>query len=949
MKSFILSQKCFLKHILLLLAFLAYGVSSFAYIVAWRDEGIVSIKGVNYHLYYITKTKPMFGGTTTENLAYVEGITGSGEIVIPETVVDGPSTYEVKGLRYNPITEEVTPTLSSSVTTIRFEGAIELNPKAGSPTFNCPYLQYIYFEGHSPYLYGSYGDYFQSPEVNHITVYLSDKTEEEIERMTTHNTVWGDFDNVAPISNSTVKRNVSLSINHAKVEIDSDTYVRDASTQVDMYSDLTLKVYQGYDVYHVESVMLNGMEILGDMTFTQGAADYLSYYTYTLQDITSDAYITVNGESTKYEVGVICNRGGTLTSRNANTSTIYPNEQAYIRWFKADGNSSLKIIPNEGCTFDRLYNNSNDKTGDVTANGDGTYTYTLIGDAYISVVFRDNNIIQFADPNVKAICVAKWDTNHDGELSKAEAAAVTTLIDTETNKSVFYEKGATITSFDEFQYFTGLEVVEADAFHSDSLQSIILPATITEIQARAFSSNYSLKSVILPEGLTTIGVYAFNNTYSLEHIDLPESLTTIDDFAFYGSSLKQIFIPKNVSNLGGSSKSNPFAFCKNLVSIEVDDANEKFDTNGHCNAIFEKLSSGLFLYVGCKNTVLPQNDSQRLYIDRNSFLGLGLKEIVFPANLVKIYDYAFHGNNLEKIVMKMRTPIEYNRFSFVGSNDTRMLNCVVEVPYGTKEAYVKAGWVGEGDDGTQVVKQVVEAEPEGDPQAVIIPDQEQFVMVYVDEDHHIGFDYKPFVCQLVKGGTYKIAVSHGWTTKDIHLYVNGKELTEYVDTNDGYFTYTVANVTENLLVEVKYVDREFTLPVCTSRGGFTNVYYTQSNGDETSISINTSDGTVYEITEVKPGTDITFLLEPADGFSLGLVYCDYERSVGNSEGEVTPLEDGRYRFVLRADQIKPGKTMPVFIYQKIGEDINFDLNNDGSIDIGDVTKLVNEVLKQHKP
>lgn len=950
MKTSILSQKRFLKHILLLIVFLAYGVSSFAYIISENDK-VVTINGVKYHLYYTIRTHYIFGNYIYDYSAYVEGITGSGEIVIPETVVDDSYSYQVKGLRYNPLKDEYTETISSnSVTSIRFESYIDLNPCEGSPTFNCPNLQYIYFEGHSPYLSGSYGNYFQSPGVNSITVYLSDKTTEEIARMIANTAVWSDFKNVVPISDANVKRNVNLAISHAKVEIGSNTYVSDASTQVDMYSNLTLKVYQGYDVYHVESVMLNGMEILGDMTFTQGAADYLSYYTYTLQDITSDAYITVNGESTKYEVGVICNRGGTLTSRNANTSTIYPNERAYIRWFKADGNSSLKIIPNEGCTFDRLYNNSNDKTGDVTANGDGTYTYTLTGDAYISVVFRDNNIIQFADPNVKAICVAKWDTNHDGELSKAEAAAVTTLIDSETNKSVFYEKGATITSFDEFQYFTGLTAVEADAFHSDSLQSIILPATITEIQARAFSSNYSLKSVILPEGLTTIGVYAFNNTYSLEHIDLPESLTTIDDFAFYGSSLKQIFIPKNVSNLGGSSKSNPFAFCKNLVSIEVDEANEKFDTNGHCNAIFEKLSSGQFLYVGCKNTVLPQNDSQRLYIDRYSFLGLGLKEIVFPANLVKIYDYAFLENNLEKIVMKMRTPIEYNRFSFVGSNDTRMLNCVVEVPYGTKEAYVKAGWVGEGDDGTQVVKQVVEAEPEGDPQAVIIPDQEQFVMVYVDEDHRIGFDNKPFVCQLVKGGTYKIAVSRYWTTKDIHLYVNGKELTEYVDTNDGYFTYTVANVTENLLVEVKYVDREFTLPVCTSRGGFTNVYYTQSNGDETSISINTSDGTVYEITEVKPGTDITFLLEPADGFSLGLVYCGYERLIGDSEyAEVTPLEDGRYRFVLRADQIKPGKTMPVFIYQKIGEDINFDLNNDGSIDIGDVTKLVNEVLKQSKP
>ncbi len=949
MKSFILSQKCFMKHILLLLVFLAYGVSSFAQNHSYNDEETIEIDGVRYHLWYY---KAQYDWQTSTYIAFVEAFTDSREeIVIPDTIINGTRKYKVRGMHYYPQSWSSTETLSSNaVKTIRFEGAIVLYPDATIPTFYCPNLETLYFEGPSPILSGNYEDYFLAPGKKAITVYLSDKTESEITAMTTNAAVWSDFLAVRPLSNANVKRNVNLSINHAKVEIDSDTYVGDASTQVDMYSNLTLKVYQGYDTYHVESVKLNGMEILGDMTFTQGAADHLSYYTYTLQNVTSDTYITVNGENINNEVTVICNQGGTYSSPNMNTSTVLPNVPTAIRWLKTAGNPTLKIIPNDGCTFDRLYYNSNDNTARATDNGDGTYSYTLTDDAYISLVFKDNSIIQFADPNVKALCVANWDKNSDGELSKAEAAAVTTLIDTETNKSVFYEKGATITSFDEFQYFTGLTAVEADAFHSDSLQSIILPATITEIQARAFSSNSSLKSVILPEGLTTIGVYAFNNTYSLEHIDLPESLTTIDDFAFYGSSLKQIFIPKNVSNLGGSNYSNPFVFCKNLVGIEVDEANEKFDTNGHCNAIFENLSSGRFLYVGCKNTVLPQNDSQRLYIDRYSFLGLGLKEIVFPANLVKIYDYAFHENNLEKIVMKMRTPIEYNRFSFVGSNDTRMLNCVVEVPYGTKEAYVQAGWVGEGDDGTQVVKQVVEAKPEGDPQVVIVPDQEQFVMVYVDEDHRIGFDYKPFVCQLVKGGTYKIAVSRYGTTKDIHLYVNGKELTEYVDYNDGYFTYTVANVTENLLVEVKYVDREFTLPVCTSRGGFTNVYYTQSNGDETSISINTSDGTVYEITEVKPGTDITFLLEPADGFSLGLVYCGYECLIGDSEyAEVTPLEDGRYRFVLRADQIKPGKTMPVFIYQKIGEDINFDLNNDGSIDIGDVTKLVNEVLKQPKP
>lgn len=857
MKSFILSQKCFLKHILLLLVFLAYGVSSFAYIVAWRDEGIVSIKGVNYHLYYITKTKPIFGGTTTENLAYVEGITGSGEIVIPETVVDGPSTYEVKGLRYNPITEEVTSTLSSSsVTSIRFESYIDLNPCEGSPTFNCPNLKYIYFEGHSPYLYGSYGDYFQSPEVNHITVYLSDKTEEEIERMTTHNTVWGDFDNVAPISNSTVKRNVSLSINHAKVEIDSDTYVRDASTQVNMYSDLTLKVYQGYDTYHVESVKLNGMEILGDMTFTQGSADYVSYYTYTLQNVMNDVFITVNGENTKHEVYAICNSGGTLDSPNSIAHPIDPNTKTAIRWFKADGNSSLTITPKAGYTLDNVYCNSERVTADVTANTNGTFTYPLTDDAHISVVFKSvaENIL-FADPNVKAICVANWDKNSDGELSKAEAAAVTTL------GTVFKNK-TDITSFDEFQYFTGLTAVEADAFYNASLTSIVLPNTITEIKLRAFSRT-RLTSIQFPEGLTTIGERAFDNAESLEYVKFPQSLEKIDYYAFQATAIRHIFIPQNVTYIGYET-ANPFSGCKKLVSIVVDERNGSFDSRDNCNAIIRSVGTATVV-VGCQSTTLPKNaQTQTINLGMTSFNGLGLKKFVIPEHFGYFYEYALAGNDLDSLIIKKKEAFSYSPdyFSFSSQSAPNMLNTVVVVPYGMKAAYVAKGWVGEGDDGTQVVKQVVEAEPEGE----------------------------------------------------------------------------------------EYVGEEFTLPVCTSRGGFTNVYYTQSNGDETSISINTSDGTVYEITEVKPGTDITFLLEPADGFSLGLVYCGYERLIGDSEyAEVTPLEDGRYRFVLRADQIKPGKTMPVFIYQKIGEDINFDLNNDGSIDIGDVTKLVNEVLKQPKP
>lgn len=710
MKSFILSQKCFLKHILLLLVFLAYGVSSHAYNVYWENQGIIDVNGVKYQLYYKSVTYDYWFDADKYYLAFVEAFTGSSsEVVIPETVTNGGRTYKVKGLRYCPAPQSLTETLfSTSVTTIRFQGAIELNPKAGSPTFNCPNLQYIYFEGQSPVLSGAYGDYFQSPAAKKITVFLSDKTQEEIAAMTQNAAVWCDFKNVVRMGDATtpVKRNVNLAISHAKVEIGNATYVSDASTQVNMYSDLTLKVYQGYDTYHVESVKLNGMEILGDMTFTQGSADYVSYYTYTLQNVMSDTYITVNGESTKHEVYAICNSGGTLDSPNSIAHPIDPNEKTAIRWFKADGNSSMTITPKAGYTLDNVYCNSERVTADVTANTNGTFTYPLTDDAHISVVFKSvaENIL-FADPNVKALCVANWDKNSDGELSKQEAAAVTTL------GTVFKNK-TDITSFDEFQYFTGLTAVEADAFYNASLTSIVLPNTITEIKLRAFSRT-RLTSIQFPEGLTTIGERAFDNAESLEYVKFPQSLEKIDYYAFQATAIRHIFIPQNVTYIGDET-ANPFSGCKKLVSIVVDERNGSFDSRDNCNAIIRSNGTATVI-VGCQSTTLPKNaQTKTINLGMTSFNGLGLKKFVIPEHFGFFYQYALAGNDLDSLIIKKKEAFSYspNYFSFSSESAPNMLNTVVVVPYGTKAAYVAKGWVGEGDDGKQVVKQVVEAEPE---------------------------------------------------------------------------------------------------------------------------------------------------------------------------------------------------------------------------------------------
>ena len=272
--------------------------------------------------------------------------------------------------------------------------------------------------------------------------------------------------------------------------------------------------------------------------------------------------------------------------------------------------------------------------------------------------------ITFADENVKAICVANWDTNGDGELSYVEAAAV-------TNLGEVFKSNKEIKSFDELQYFTGLTSIGDFAFyHCDGLTSLTIPNSVASIGLSSFSGCSCLtsitvesgnttydsrdncnaiiesssntlitgcKSTIIPNSVTSIGQYAFYICSGLTNITIPKSITSIGHFAFaHCSGLTSLIIPNSVTSIGWQA----FSYCGGLASISVESGNTTYDSRDNCNAIIESSSNTLI--AGCKNTVIPNSLAS---IGDYAFAGCCTTALTIPNTVTSIGSWAFMDCN----------------------------------------------------------------------------------------------------------------------------------------------------------------------------------------------------------------------------------------------------------------------------------------------------------------
>ena len=217
--------------------------------------------------------------------------------------------------------------------------------------------------------------------------------------------------------------------------------------------------------------------------------------------------------------------------------------------------------------------------------------------------------ITFADAKVKALCVANWDTNGDGELSEAEAAAVKTL------GSVF-KSSRNVKTFNELKYFTGLTNINDNAFSYSSLMEITLPASVTEIKWSAFEGAY-ISTIVLPDGLKVIESGAFEYCDNLTAFNFGDNITSIGESAFFAcSNLATVTFGSCKPTFGNGA----FSRCTKLSGIIVK------DIVAWCS------------YNHGTNDTNPMYYAHHIYNED----GTELTDLTIPDNVTAIGPYAFY-------------------------------------------------------------------------------------------------------------------------------------------------------------------------------------------------------------------------------------------------------------------------------------------------------------------
>ncbi|MDY5212704.1 leucine-rich repeat protein [Intestinibacter sp.] len=374
----------------------------------------------------------------------------------------------------------------------------------------------------------------------------------------------------------------------------------------------------------------------------------------------------------------------------AETTEINKNEKAITSNPEDTGNDAI-ISNSEDTSNDAITSNSEDNDNDTISNSEDTDNY----DSTDSESLTFGNFTYTVDSSEVTI------TGYTGENTEI------------TIPSEIY--GMKVTTIGE------------EAFEGSSLESIIIPESVTRIEDSAFADCTSLKSITIPEGITTISFGTFNGCSSLESITIPQSVGLIQQYAFgWCTNLKELYMPNSVEEIEGNS----FYNCPNLkMYVYKGSVSEKYAIENNIPYEYmdpEDATFGDFIYCELNNsevaisgytgedteiTIPSEIDGKKVtcigygafadcsslesitipegvtYIGEYAFCGCdALKSIIIPGSVTDIAGYAFcECSSLESIIIPegVTTISEVTFCDCPNLKELYMPNSIEEINYAT--------------------------------------------------------------------------------------------------------------------------------------------------------------------------------------------------------------------------------------------------------------------------
>ena len=380
-------------------------------------------------------------------------------------------------------------------------------------------------------------------------------------------------------------------------EKDFEPFTMDFSSQKGNSSEVPIAVYANYTA--TENGTINAVN--PEFNFLMG---YVQLAVSALPASTSVTELGIENLNTKCNFSISNNtfvttpQNGNITLSEAFTAN---SKGTNTRYFSCFASPAQGVARNAHISA----NSQNHVTAWLKAALSAGYYYQ------VATGFTNENI-SFVDDTFKSYCVSHYDKNGDGEVSFAEAAAVTSFASfTAAEKSALKEvyelpyffKGERIPNFEgctalkQITLPGTLQTIQENAFKGcTALEEITIPSNVTAVGEGAFEGCTSLErfngllastdrrylvrdnhvlafapaditETTIPDGVTTINAGVFANNTAIKAVNLSAELTTLEARAFKGcSALPIIRFRTNIASIGEEA----FKGCSALRSVYSD-------------------------------------------------------------------------------------------------------------------------------------------------------------------------------------------------------------------------------------------------------------------------------------------------------------------------------------------------------------------------------------------